>query len=96
MKFEWDENKNQSNIAKHDGVFFKEAKTIFLDPNLIRWSDDEHTNYTGAEDRFYALGKSIYKNLLLVCFCERCGDTIRIYSARYADKQEKEDYYASH
>lgn len=96
MRFEWDDEKYQSNIKKHNGVSFKEAKTIFLDPNLVRWSDDEHTNIDATEDRFYALGKSIYKNLLLVCFCERYGDTIRIYSARYADKEEREDYYASY
>ena len=95
MNFEWDADKYQENIKKHK-VSFKEAKTIFLDKHMIRWSDEEHTNYTATEDRFYALGKSIYNNLLLVCFCERHGDTIRIYSARKADKEEKEDYYASY
>lgn len=95
MKFEWDENKNQKNISKHK-ISFREAKTIFLDRHMIMWNDDWHTDLDTKEDRFYALGKSIYKNLLLVCFCERFEDTIRIYSARKADKEEKEDYYASY
>ena len=95
MKFEWDLDKYEENIKKHQ-VSFKEAKTVFLDEHMIRWSDDEHTNFDATEDRFYALGKSIYNNILLVCFCERYEDTIRIYSARRAKKEEKEDYYASY
>ena len=32
MNFDWDNNKNQSNIAKH-GISFEEAIAIFDDPN---------------------------------------------------------------
>ena len=57
--------------------------------------DESHTNQNATEDRFYALGKSLYKNLLLVCYCERKENTIRIYSARIAKKSEKEVYNAN-
>ena len=57
--------------------------------------DKSHTNQNATEDRFYALGKSLYKNLLLVCYCERKDNTIRIYSAQIAKKSEKEVYNAN-
>ncbi|WP_198648844.1 BrnT family toxin [Cyanothece sp. BG0011] len=37
MEFEWDEQKNQTNIIKH-GISFQEAKEIFKDPNLVTYS----------------------------------------------------------
>lgn len=95
MRFEWDEIKNQENIKKHN-IAFEEAKTVFFDENMIRWDDLNHTNFDATEERFYALGRSTYHNILIVCFCERNGDTIRLISARTANKKQKEDYYASH
>ena len=92
LKFEWDELKNQENIRKHQ-VSFKEAKSIFIDKKMIRFLDEEHSL---DEDRFYAIGNSVFHNKLLVCFCERNENVIRIISARYADKEEKEEYYASY
>lgn len=92
MRFEWDPEKNKSNIEKHR-VSFKEAKSIFIDKKMIKFRDESHSL---EEDRFYAIGTSIYNNKLLVCFCERYKDTIRIISARFADKEEKEAYYASY
>ena len=38
MRFEWDENKNRSNISKH-GIDFEQAKKIFEDPNLLTYED---------------------------------------------------------
>lgn len=95
MRFEWDENKNQINIAKHK-IDFNEAKTVFYDKNWIKVSDDNHTDNKAIEDRFYAIGRSLYKNVLLVCYCEVENDIIRIYSARLAKKIEKEVYNANH
>ena len=94
MKFEWDESKEEINIEKH-GISFKEAATVFYDNHWLKIIDNEHTDQNATEDRFYALGKSLYKNLLLVCYCEREGNLIRIYSARLAKKQEKEVYNAN-
>lgn len=38
------------------------------------------------------MGVSAYSRLLVVCRCERDEDTIRIISARKADKSEKQQY----
>ena len=83
--FEWDEKKNASNEKKH-GIFFDEAKTVFTDQfaRLIADADDE--------DRFILLGTSIHSRLLVVCHCIRINESIRIISARKADKQEREIY----
>jgi len=44
MKFEWDENKAQSNFVKH-GVTFSEAVTIFADPYLLFTEDSKHCEW---------------------------------------------------
>lgn len=92
LKFEWDEQKNQYNIIKHN-VSFNEAKTIFYDKNYLKLED---INHSINEDRFFAIGKSLYRNVLFVCFCMREGNTIRIISARYAKKVEREVYNAQY
>jgi len=38
MKFEWDENKNQSNFEKH-GIYFEEAIEIFKG-DCLTWFDN--------------------------------------------------------
>jgi len=86
--FEWDTNKNVSNKMKH-GVSFDEAKTIFTDPFARLIHDPEHSE---NEDRFILLGTSIHSRLLVVCHCVRNIDSIRIISARKADKQERNIY----
>ena len=40
MKFEWDENKNQSNYDKH-GIYFEEAVEVFKS-DCITWVDDRN------------------------------------------------------
>ena len=90
LKFEWDENKAVANIEKH-GVSFREACTVFSDDDAITFDDIDHSF---NEERFLIIGKSYKKNVLYVCYCFRMGDTIRIISARQADKEEREDYYA--
>ena len=39
MEFEWDENKNRANIAKH-GIGFEQAKAVFDDPYSLTYVDD--------------------------------------------------------
>ena len=39
MEFEWDPDKAQSNLRKHE-VSFEEAARVFLDPNRIETFDD--------------------------------------------------------
>ena len=90
IRFEWDENKNQINIDKH-GVSFEEALTVFYDPDALVMHDEEHSE---DEDRFLILGISEALHLLIVCHCYReANETIRIISARKANKTEAKQYY---
>jgi len=52
--FEWDINKNISNIEKH-GISFKEAATIFSDDNSDIIEDEKHSE---DEQRFKVIGFS--------------------------------------
>ena len=42
ISFEWDENKNKINKAKH-GIDFEEAATVFYDDDAIMFDDPEHS-----------------------------------------------------
>jgi len=87
--FNWDKNKNLSNIEKH-GISFKEAATVFLDPNAALLDD---TKYSFDEERFKIIGHSEKLNLLMVCHCYRENEEIiRIISARKATKAEEGFY----
>ena len=91
MKFEWDEEKNQTNIEKHK-VSFDEAKTVFDDTNAVYIYDEANSVY---EDRFNAIGITEgFERKLTVCHCYRGEDDeiIRIISARRANKHESELY----
>ena len=44
------------------------------------------------EERFILMGMSSQIRLLIVCHCERIADSIRIISARNADKFERKQY----
>ena len=88
LKFEWDETKNASNQKKH-GISFNEARTIFTDQFARLIADPDNSD---DEDRFVLLGISIGSRLLVVCHCIRSNDSIRIISARKADKSERTIY----
>ncbi len=88
LAFEWDERKNGSNKKRH-GVSFDEAKSFLTDQFARLISDPDHSD---EEERFILLGTSIDSRLLVVCHCIRVNDSIRIISARKADKQEREIY----
>ena len=89
LKFEWDENKNQTNIKKH-GVSFEEACSVFYDEDALIINDEAHSQ---KEERFILIGFSYKFNLLIVCHCYRLNDSvIRIISARKATKTEKKEY----
>jgi len=88
LKFEWDENKNLSNQKKHN-ISFEEAKTVFAN-ELARLIPDPDNSI--GEERFILMGMSSKYNLLTVCHCERDLNTIRIISARKADKFERKQY----
>jgi len=87
--FEWDEGKSLRNRDKH-GVTFEEAATVFGDPNAVEEHDEAHS--CPGEDRFRIIGRSAFPRLLLVVYCERVVDVIRIISARPANSRERGVY----
>ena len=89
LNFEWDENKNKNNIRKHK-VSFYEARTVFTSHELTE-KDDLHSQ---DEQRYKTIGYSKRNRLLIVNHTYR-GDTIRIISARKANKQQRADYEQS-
>ena len=88
IKFEWDAVKNISNQKKH-GISFEEAQAVFVDEFARLIPDPDHSI---GEERFILMGLSSQLKLLTVCHCERGLDTIRIISARKADKFERKQY----
>ena len=89
MKFEWDDNKEQKNIAKH-GIDFGTAILVFGGDNRIEMYDAKHSL---EEDRYITMGEiNGYVMVLYVVYTER-NDAIRIISARRATQREKEAYY---
>jgi uncharacterized DUF497 family protein len=89
LVFEWDEGKNGANRQKH-GVSFEEARSAFLDENARVVPDPEHSD---EEDRFILLGLSAALGILVVCHCYREEEsTVRIISARKADREEQDQY----
>lgn len=90
IKFEWDNNKNESNKKKHK-ISFEEAKSVFYDDEALLIVDPEHSE---DEERFIILGLSNQANLLVVCHCYRVSETvIRIISARKATRTESKQYH---
>ncbi len=89
LRFEWDDNKDRINQAKH-GISFREAQTVFYDEAALLIDDPEHSE---EEERFIILGISRKANLLVVCHCYREADSIiRLISARQATKTETRQY----
>jgi uncharacterized DUF497 family protein len=88
LRFEWDAVKDASNQKKH-GISFSEAKTVFSDQFARLIADPDHSD---EEDRFILLGSSIDSKLLVVCHCVKTDESIRIISARKAEKPERKIY----
>src|SRR5205814_10221713 len=88
VRFEWDPEKANRNLRDHE-VSFDESTTVFNDP-LANIFDDP--DYSRSERREIIVGSSIKGRLLLVCFCERTEDVIRIISARSLTKTEQKKY----
>ncbi|MCG8584564.1 MAG: BrnT family toxin [Pirellulales bacterium] len=87
MDFEWDDDKDATNVAKH-GIDFAHAQSVFLDPNAFTVFDPDHS---ADEDRYLTIGFADDGRLLVVSHTDR-GDATRIISARKATKREAEGY----
>jgi uncharacterized DUF497 family protein len=88
IEFVWDKSKALLNKRKH-GISFEEAQTVFYDENAIEYFDPDHSE---TEDRFIMMGFGFKLRILIVCYCTRKGDVIRIISARKATRNEAENY----
>jgi uncharacterized DUF497 family protein len=88
LDFTWDARKAAANKAKH-GVSFEEARTVFFDDSARLIADPDHS---AAEDRYVLLGLSARLRVLLVCHVYRRGSTVRIISARKANRVEQREY----
>lgn len=87
IKFEWDKRKARQNLAKHQ-VDFPEASTVFSDTLSITIADPDHSE---DEQRWVTIGLSNRQRLLVVVHTEE-EETIRIISARAADRLERRKY----
>jgi len=84
MEFEWDENKNKVNIAKHNISFVAAAGVLKRKDILVKPSSHQ------SEERLIAIGP--YKDRFIAVIYTMRGDTYRIISARAARKTERRDY----
>ena len=90
MDFEWDEEKNRKNYAKH-GINFELASKIFDDP-LAKFILERVVD---GEERWQAIGQVYDRYLLLVAHCYRYAngkEIIRIISARPTTIHERKAY----
>ena len=90
LRFEWDEAKNASNMAKH-GIDFETAQLAFEDPFCVAFVD----RITDGEERWRAIG-SVEASIVLVVIHtyreEAPDEVVRIISARRATARERRLY----
>ncbi len=87
LSFEWDPDKAKRNLSKH-AVSFEEAATVFGDPLSLTIEDPL---YSGEEECFVTIGRSIQGHTLIVVHTER-QDRICVISARVATARERSAY----
>lgn len=83
MEFEWDPDKNETNIQKH-GIDFEDAAAVLLQPHVHRRSDRH------GERRWIAIGE-LEGRIITVVYTLRKG-RYRLISARRARDYERETY----
>jgi uncharacterized DUF497 family protein len=86
-KFVWHSPKAASNLRDHK-IDFAEAVSVFDDENAVEEIDPDPD-----EVRLKRLGRTASGRMLVVVYTERSDDTIRIISARKAEKHEERAYY---
>jgi uncharacterized DUF497 family protein len=84
--FEWDDNKNRSNIRKH-GFDFADAEEMFR--NILLARPDTQEDY--GEGRWVGIGVT-HGRIAVVVFTDRGPETIRIISLRKATRRERKQY----
>jgi uncharacterized protein len=86
MKIEWDEEKNRANIRRHR-IDFADVHPIFDGPMYVTL--DTRREY--GEDRLIGVGW-LHDAVVVVVFVEKEGETIRLISARKAERHERERF----
>ncbi|MGC1375986.1 MAG: BrnT family toxin [Anaerolineales bacterium] len=90
--FDWNPEKNRANVQKH-GISFRQAASVFRDPNQISAFDEAHSN---TEDRWVTLGLDSAGILRVVVHTfEQTAEEIwkiRMISARKANRDEENQY----
>jgi len=86
VKFEWNDQKNKTNIVKH-GFAFADAPRIFRLPMLVY--PDEREDY--GEIRWKGIGL-IDGRVAVIIYTEPDDETIRIISLRKALSHERKEY----
>jgi len=90
--YEWDEEKNRSNVSKH-GIAFQNAQDVFDDPCVASKVD----RVVDGEERWQSVGLIGGDLMILVAHTWKVEDgqeTIRIISARKATPKEIRDFEA--
>ena len=90
LQFEWDEEKNRANLAKHK-VSFETAKLVFDDPFALSIQD----RFVDDEERWQTSGMIDDVLLIVVAhtWTDDGGDEVfRLISARKATRGEREGY----
>ena len=86
FSFEWDKQKNDTNILKH-GISFSTAALVFNDKNRVELYDFKHSE---SEPRYITIG--MVNKIITVVYTEK-ENSIRIISARPATDAERKIYY---
>jgi uncharacterized DUF497 family protein len=95
MPFEWNDEKNRENLAKH-GIDFDTAELVFADPFALTQRDVLHDE---DEERYITLGAIGAGAVVFVVHTsiERDGeDVVQLISARSATGREKQAYEEAH
>ncbi len=82
MRFIWDDNKRQSNLAKH-GFDFADAETVFTGATFT-YEDDR---FAYREQRFVTLG--VLDQILVAIAHTEANNEIRVISMRRGTKREQ-------
>ncbi len=90
MRFEWDEQKNQTNIEKH-GLDFADVHKVFDNPMIIQL-DNRHEY---SEDRWIGMGLLNHLVVVVVYIEQDKQEIIRIISMRKALKYERRRFEKS-
>jgi uncharacterized protein len=86
MRFEWDEKKRRTNIARH-GIDFADLAPLFGGLTITLLDD----RYDYGEFRFITLG--MLKGMAITIAHTETEEVIRIISARKATRYEEENYF---